>query len=1009
MPFPRMRWTLPLLGALAVACDGGTEPDPLDGVIEGTVHIEGTPLAGVEVSLSPADGAPGRIGITASDGSFVFEALEAGDFGLRLTAVPDEVDVDRVDARATLDRVSPTARVDFTGRFRRDASISVQVMVEGSGVPSLDVVVSGPDTRHGVTDGEGTAFFPDLRRGLYEVAISGFDPERLAFSVTQATVEAAGPVQAGLEFSGVEVPRAPSAPSAFTAEAEDARSVALAWTDLADNEDGFEIERADGVDGPWAPLATADADATTWTDETVIPAGSWRYRLRACNEHGCSEPWREAAASTPDVPPVAPADLVGAATGPSRVALSWTDASANETSFEIERRIGAGGAWTARVALEAEATGFVDDGLAAGTDYGYRIRACNDVGCSPWTAPVQVTTVVVPPAAPQGVSATATDHDRVEVAWSDASADETEFRLERSAAGGPWSDRATLPAGTTAFVDATVAGATTYAYRVFACNSAGCSDPSAEATTTTPSPPPNLDVAAAYVVQRVQRPEGDVPLVAGLDGLLRVFPRGNRTGLPATSVRVELFQGTTPVQTTTLAPPVGTMPTAMDESDLGASWNLTIPGSLIQPNLGMRITVDPDDAFVEGDESDNTVPADGGILALDVRETPRFEVTFVPVRQSANNTVGSVSAGTMDSFLADARRLMPYATDDAQLHAEFTTDQPVLSSDGTGWSAVLSEVAALRSAEGSSRAYYGVVPTTYSSGVAGIGYIGWPIALGWDRGGKASVATHEWGHNFGRRHSPGCGAGSPDGSYPHAGGRIGAWGWDAPTTSLRSPSTYFDLMTYCGPEWISDYVYEKVLAFRGPAPDAGTPAAAPSAAVDGLLIWGRVEGDAVVLEPSFQVRAPVRLPDAPGRFRLEGLAGGAVVFALSFDPTPVADGPGDEGHFAFVVPLSPGDVGRLEAIRLGDGRRLAVRTEAAFAAPGARSPAPQVAPVAGDRVEVAWDAGRHPLAVIRDAATGQILSLARSGRTVLRAPGPELTISLSDGLRTVETRTARWR
>src|SRR5690606_13796790 len=50
-------------------------------------------------------------------------------------------------------------------------------------------------------------------------------------------------------------------------------------------------------------------------------------------------------------------------------------------------------------------------------------------------------------------------------------------------------------------------------------------------------------------------------------------------------------------------------------------------------------------------------------------------------------------------------------------------------------------------------------------------------------------------------------------------------------------------------------------------------------------------------------------------------------------------------------------------------------------------------------VRVVWDAAQSPLAVVRDARTGEILSLARGGAAVVESRDPELQIELSNGVR----------
>ena len=89
--------------------------------------------------------------------------------------------------------------------------------------------------------------------------------------------------------------------------------------------------------------------------------------------------------------------------------------------------------------------------------------------------------VAVPPAAPTGLSATATINGAVALTWKDKSANETNWVIQRAATpAGPWTvlkqPKSTTGPGTgatVAFSDVTVAPATTYYYRVKAANVVG--------------------------------------------------------------------------------------------------------------------------------------------------------------------------------------------------------------------------------------------------------------------------------------------------------------------------------------------------------------------------------------------------------------------------------------------------------------------------------------------------------------------------------------------------------
>jgi hypothetical protein len=70
--------------------------------------------------------------------------------------------------------------------------------------------------------------------------------------------------------------------------------------------------------------------------------------------------------------------------------MSWTDNSANEQGFYIERLNG--GVWTRIGTVGANVTAFTNTGLARKTAYTYRVQAYNVDGVSAYTASATGTT-----------------------------------------------------------------------------------------------------------------------------------------------------------------------------------------------------------------------------------------------------------------------------------------------------------------------------------------------------------------------------------------------------------------------------------------------------------------------------------------------------------------------------------------------------------------------------------------------------------------------------------------
>ncbi len=540
------------------------------------------------------------------------------------------------------------------------------------------------------------------------------------------------------------------------------------------------------------------------------------------------------------------------------------------------------------------------------------------------------------------------------------------------------------------------------------------------------APPPadgnvNLRVAGLYLTQSTQTFAGSVPLVKDRNGYLRVFVVADRVNTALPVVKVRYFSGVVPVDSVTILPPplATSTPTAVDESSLSYSWNVAVPGSRIQPGLAVSAEVNPTGAVVETDPSDNTYPALGP-AALDVRTVPMVNLTFVPVLQKGiplnRRLRGNVTDANKDQFLETTRKMHPIAGVNTIIHADYTTsttDTLQRLNGNNAWTTILREIDLLRIAEQSSRYYYGVAKVSYTSGVAGVAYVSdpalgsRPAALGWDYLPSGSlVAAHELGHNWARNHAPCGGPTGIDPQYPEPDGSTGTYGLDVATQTLEPP-TVSDIMGYCDPKWIGEYTYRGVMNYLlSPSPPIMNGVVQPT-----LLIWGYVRNGEPVLEPAFHLNTRPSLPQRAGSYTVSGYAAdGSTVFNYSFSPTEVADGLQDQQNFVFAVPLSGAGAARLATIQVaGQGRTATVHAAATGGQPGLPADQVEVRRVQGHRVRLRWNSVAHPMVMVRDPETGEILSLARGGEAELPTSKGRLDLLISDGVRSrlVRTQVAR--
>ena len=478
--------------------------------------------------------------------------------------------------------------------------------------------------------------------------------------------------------------------------------------------------------------------------------------------------------------------------------------------------------------------------------------------------------------------------------------------------------------------------------------------------------------ATAYLTQATQSLDYPVPLVAGEEALLRVFIKAD-AGMDITKppVRATFYRGGSVVYTANIPGEEFTIPDVFDENELSASANVEVPGSVIQPGLELVVEIDPGETFDSKHGIAARIP-ETGKMSPDIRQLPTFELTVVPFlwAEGPEISVLSVVDGlTPESdLLRPTRDLLPVNDFRLIIHAPiWTSVDPISDSVGT----MGPELEAIYAIEGERGYYLGIFRAQGPSGLRGIAqdipsYISFSVLAPY-------VIAHELGHNLNLFHAPCGGAAGPDPFYPYEDGSIGTSGFNMLNGSLV-PSETWDLMSYCDPQWISDYSFTRALNHRmSIGPVFATPPMV--AASNGLLLWGGLDqAGELSLEPAFVVEASPVLPQEDGPYMLTGeREDGSVLFTLAFAISEYADAEG--GSFAFILPVREDWSGSLDRISL-------------------------TGPEGFDAID---GEGDQYVALMRDSVTGEVRGILRdwpdptdpstAGRRIPPEPGLEIVVS----------------
>lgn len=229
---------------------------------------------------------------------------------------------------------------------------------------------------------------------------------------------------------------------------------------------------------------SAGGGATSATFSGLSNGTSYTFTVVATNEVGPSVASPPSNAVVPaGLPPAT--SITAARPDVRKVAVQWSASSANG-GLDFHYELQANGSTTYTGGDTSYTFAAADS-----TTYNFRVRACNDVGCSAWSAAKSATTPGVPNA--PNVSADGRDH-AVFFSWNTPANNGSDIsRFEVSVNGGGWNGQQ----GTSISVDANPGQSVTV--RVRACNAVGCG--AAGSATASANNPPQPKVVLSQGAQ----------------------------------------------------------------------------------------------------------------------------------------------------------------------------------------------------------------------------------------------------------------------------------------------------------------------------------------------------------------------------------------------------------------------------------------------------------------------------------------------------------------------------
>ena len=279
-------------------------------------------------------------------------------------------------------------------------------------------------------------------------------PVEADFVCSEATLE--GPISVSI------VSPPPSMPSTISSTpSSTSGSVSVSWSAVSGATSYNLSQRFNG--GSWSTIYSGGSTSRSLS----LADGSYEFRVRACNSSGCSSDTSTTTTLVQRTPGIPSGLSVPGNDSDGVYSVSWSTASGTVTRYTLQENTNGGSFSTLQ---DSGSTSRSISGKGNAT-YGYRVRACNSLSCSGWSATNNID-VAITPGVPSSISVSpgTSTNGNFSVSWGTSSGSVSQYQLYRQLNGGGWSH---VTSGSSQSYSQTGLGDGNYGFRVRACRTTG--------------------------------------------------------------------------------------------------------------------------------------------------------------------------------------------------------------------------------------------------------------------------------------------------------------------------------------------------------------------------------------------------------------------------------------------------------------------------------------------------------------------------------------------------------